>query len=423
MRKLLGVALIAIVVVALAALAFFAWPLRELHPPPQLAHGALAVRDATLYVSPDRPPLEHATLLARDGVITAVGSDVAVPTDATTLTCAPCTVTSAFWNAHVHFTERKWANAEWKSAAVLEAQLADMLTSRGFATVVDLGSNPRDTVALRRRIERGELAGPRIYTAGPALYPEHGIPFYVRDTIPPFLQHFMPQPESPDEAARDVVRGIDWFGADVLKLFTGSHVERGYIKPMREDIARAAVTVAHAHHQLAFAHPSNLVGVQVALASGVDVLAHAPSRTRGVDENMLATMALRTTMVPTLKMFATTVTRAPEFMAPIQHVVRRIHELGGKLMFGTDVGYMHDYTTAEEFDELAACGLSPNDILDMLTTRPARAFGVADRTGTLEPGKHADLVVLGVDGLRDAHAFTAVDSVVRGGRVLWQRPR
>ena len=66
-------------------------------------------------------------------------------------------------------------------------QLADMLLSRGFTTVIDLGSNPADTFSIRRRIEKGELTGPYIYTAGTALYPPQGVPYYVRDTAPRWM--------------------------------------------------------------------------------------------------------------------------------------------------------------------------------------------------------------------------------------------
>jgi hypothetical protein len=61
---------------------------------------------------------------------------------------------------HVHFTEPKWNGVEWQGKGKLNGQLRDMLTSRGFTTVVDLGSDPRDTVSLRRRIENGEMNGP-----------------------------------------------------------------------------------------------------------------------------------------------------------------------------------------------------------------------------------------------------------------------
>jgi imidazolonepropionase-like amidohydrolase len=230
----------------------------------------------------------------------------------------------------------------------------------------------------------------------------------------------MPQPATPAEAVRDEERNIAE-GADVLKLFTGSYVEHNVVKPMREDVARAAVNVAHQHGQLAFAHESNLEGVRIAIDSGVDVLAHAPDTTDGIDDAMIADMARKMTMVPTLKMFATTVTTNPAYLDPIYAVVRKFHQDGGNLMFGTDVGYMTDYSTGDEFVALQKCGLGTADILRMLTTAPAARLGVSGDKGTLEPGKLADFVVLGGDPASNVTQFANVQTTVRSGRVIWSR--
>lgn len=86
----------------------------------------------------------------------------------------------------------------------------------------------------------------------------------------------------------------------------------------------------------------------MAIASGVDVLAHAPDTTEGIDAPLLGSMVSRhMAMIPTLKMFATTVTTKPEYLLPIYAEVRQFHELGGTLMFGTDVGYMTGYRTED----------------------------------------------------------------------------
>ena len=420
MKTLLKILAGILVVAAVMFYIFAVWPLRDKHPAVQLSTGAIAVEGATIYVSPDAAPLTNATLLAKDGRIVAVGTGIDIPKGAMFLRCEGCVVMAGFWNTHVHFTQAKWMNAAWQKHRKLNAQLADMLTSRGFTTVVDVGSDLRVTVSLRRRIETGDLAGPYIYTAGAAQYPENGIPYYLRDTLPKYILKLMPQPSSPAEAARDEERNIA-SGADVLKLFTGSYVRPDYIKPMRVDIARAAVNVAHAHGQLAFAHESDLEGVRVALDSGVDVLAHAPDTTDGIDDALIAEMARKMTMVPTLKMFATTVTTKPAYLDPIYAVVRQFHKDGGNLMFGTDVGYMSDYSTGDEFAALAKCGLSSTDILRMLTTAPAVKLGVSRDKGTLEPGKLADFVVLGSDPAGDVKAFADVQATVRSGRVIWSR--
>jgi imidazolonepropionase-like amidohydrolase len=397
------------------------YPRHNSHPPLRLARGTLAIEHARIYISPTDPPIEDGTVLVRDGVIAAVGPQVAVPPDAQIVPCDHCVVTAGFWNTHVHFTEPKWSMAQWKSAATLNPQLADMLLSRGFTTVIDLGSNPADTFAIRRRIEKGELTGPYIYTAGTALYPPHGVPFYIRETAPAWLVSMLPQPGTPAEAQRIVRNNLN-SGADVTKLFTGSWIERGHVLPMPLNIARAAVTTSHLNGRIVFAHPSNLAGSQVAIQAGVDVLAHVPDDTRGITPDLFASMVRQNmALSPTLKMFSTTVTTDLHYMDPLYEEVRTFHRLGGTLLFGTDVGYMTDYTTEGEFDGLGKSGLNWQDVLAMLTTNPAARMGVQNRKGTVTAGKLADLVILDADPAAGLKNFSRVRTVVRSGAVVWQR--
>ncbi len=418
--RLLSFAGIVVVLVAIAFCVLVIWPMRNPHPPLRLAQGTLVIRHARIYTSPTDPVVSDGDILIQNGRIAAVGPNIDAPAGATILPCNNCVVTAGFWNAHVHFTEPKWTMSNWKSAAELDAQLADMLTSRGFTTVVDTGSNPVDTIPLRLRIETGQLDGPLIYTAGPALYPPHGIPFYIRETAPSWLQSLMPQPATPLAAVEDVQNNIKR-GSDITKLFTGSWIERGKVLPMPLDIAKAAVERTHLNGRLVFSHPSNLAGTQVAIQSGVDVLAHAPDDTEGIDRTLFATMVHQNmAMIPTLKMFGTTVTSNPHYMDPIRAEVRQFHQLGGQLIFGTDVGYMHDYTTDGEFIALGKSGLTSADILAMLTTSPASRFGVISIKGTITPGKLADLTILDADPAQDITNFAKVRMTIRSGKVIYQ---
>ena len=411
---------ISIVLAAVAIWLLIFWPRRTAHPHVELAKGTLALEHARIYSSPTEPPVADGTVLIVDGRIAAVGEGVVVPPGATVLPCNHCAVTAGFWNAHVHFSESKWSFAEWKSGRELNAQLADMLTSRGFTTVVDTGSNLSDTLPLRRRIESGELRGPFIYTAGAALYPPHGMPYYLRNSVPRWLWFFIAQPNTPEEAVKDVQHNLDT-GADITKLFTGSYVARGKVLPMPLDIATAAAEQTHSNGHLVFSHPSDFAGTAVAIESGVDVLAHAPDSPEGIDRALLATaIHHKMAMIPTLKMFATTVTRNSAYLDPIYAEVRQYHELGGSFLFGTDVGYMTDYRTEDEFAALTKCGLSTMDILAMLTTTPASRFGVSDTKGTIIAGKIADLTVLDGDPGLDATVFSKVRMTIRSGRVIFQ---
>lgn len=419
--RLLCVLLVVLVGACAAAWLLLVYPRRDPHPPLRLGQGTLVLEHARILVSPSDPPIDDGTVLIRNGVIAAVGRGVKIPAEATVLGCDHCVVAAGFWNAHVHFSEPKWSGAEWKKRAQLNQQLADMFLSRGFTTVVDVGSNLADTVAIRRRIEHGELDGPLIYTAGSPLYPPHGIPYYLRDSLPWWVQLLMPQPETPRQARRMVRQNLK-AGADVTKLFTGSWVRHGQVLPMPLAIAQAAVETTHQNGRLVFAHPSNLAGTRVAMESGVDVLAHAPDDTRGIETGLIAEMVARKmAMTPTLKMFATTVTTRPEYLNPIYAEVRQFHELGGTLIFGTDVGYMTDYSTEGEFEALGKCGLDWRAVLAMLTTNPAAKMGVSAQKGTVTAGKLADLTILGGDPANGLDNFSQVRMVVRSGRVVWQR--
>ena len=423
LRRLFFTAAILALALAVAAYVFWFRPLRDPHPAIRLGEETLAIRDATIYPSPDDTPILHASILIRKGYIVDIGPDIVIPADARIIPCNQCFVTAGFWNAHVHFTEPKWNSAASKSIDLLNAQLADMLSSRGFTTVVDLGSDPRITISLRRRIEYGHLLGPDIYTAAQAQYPPNGIPFYIRDSTPKWVQHFfVAQPNTPAEAEA-IERTNIARGADVLKLFTGSYIAHATIKPMPLDNAQAAVKVAHAHHQLAFAHPSNLEGVLIARDAGVDILAHAADTTKGLTPEILQSLIDRhMAMIPTLKMFATTVTTSPAYLNPIYDEVSEFHRRGGDLLFGTDVGYMADYTTTGEFEGLTRSGLTSRDILRMLTVAPAKRFGVQDQKGRVATNRLADLVILSADPYADPLNFAAVQTTIRSGRVIYEKP-
>ncbi len=141
-------------------------------------------------------------------------------------------MTAGFWNAHVHLTEPAWRGVRRTPAAELQTALDDLFNSRGFTSAVDLGSNPFETRVLQRRIESGELAGPRIRSAGTGLYPERGLPFYIRDELNWLEKAYTPTPAGRVRATLAIHRNR-WQGAEVVKLFTGSYVEPTTVKPMR----------------------------------------------------------------------------------------------------------------------------------------------------------------------------------------------
>jgi imidazolonepropionase-like amidohydrolase len=378
----------------------------------------VAIEHARVYPAPRAAPLVDATVLVHDGRIAKVGRHVALPPGTTILPCDRCVVVAGFWNVHVHFMEPKWADPAHLAASTLEHQVQDMVTHSGFTSVVDTGSDLEATAALRQRIERGDVEGPRIRTAGLPLFPAHALPYYLAD-LPPDFKGKLGQPETPDEARQFVARNLA-AGADITKLFTGSIVGPDKVQPMREDIAAAAAAESHAHGALVFSHATNLEGVRVAVASGVDVLAHVPEVVQGIDPEMLRDMARRhMVIIPTLKLFS-----QDHDIADIRRLVLDAHRAGVRLVFGTDTGFLTDYDVSEEFRQLALAGLTPDEVLSMLTTTPASLFKVDRTEGRVAPGMAGDLTILGSDPrAAGAAAFSDVRYTMRGGRVLFDSAR
>jgi imidazolonepropionase-like amidohydrolase len=372
----------------------------------------LVVRHATLVRAPGAAPVADATVIIRGGLI----ADGPARPGSPELDAAGAVVTAGFWNCHVHLTEPAWRGAARKPAAALQPALDDMFSRRGFTSAVDLGSNPFDTIAVRRRIASGALTGPRIRTAGTAVYPGGGLPYYIRDSMPRLARATTPQPRTRAGVAAACALNR-WAGAEVVKLFTGSYVEPGTVKPMTTAIAATAARVARRNGQLVFAHTSDRAGLQVALDAGADVIAHVPDTVEGTAPLLRAAARQGRWLVPTLDMFAQTVTRDRAYLDPIGASLNLFRAAGGRLLFGTDVGFLPDHDPLGEFTALQASGLGAGEVLAMLTTGPAEAF--ATGTGTVEPGQPGDLVLL--DKLETPADLATVRATVRAGRVTWDR--
>ena len=95
----------------------------------------------------------------------------------------------------------------------------------------------------------------------------------------------------------------------------------------------------------------------------------------------------------------------------------------GEVLFGTDVGYTDVYDTGLEFVLMSRAGMTYQQILASLTIQPATKFGYAARSGRIETGYAADLVVLSADPGRDPNGFSKVRYTIRNGAVTYTDTR
>ncbi len=379
-----------------------------------------------MQADPGSAVIPDGVVVIADGRIAAVGrrADVAVPPGATVIDCTGGTVTAGFWNSHVHLMSAALQDAESAPAAQLAEGLRAMLTSYGVVHAVDIGSRLANTLALRRRVEQGEIPGPSILTAGSGFVPEGGSPYYI-------LPLRLPELRDGAQTAALVDGALDG-GADLVKLFTGSWARRDAIVVMPVDLVRAATGAAHRRSVIVIAHPSNSAGARAAIEGGVDILAHTfPSELdrRPWDRALPGMMRERgMALVPTLKLWPYEL-RKVGLPQPIidmvlgngQAQLRAFAELGGQVLFGTDVGYMTDFDPTDEYVYMQQAGLSYAHILAALTTAPAARFGAAARTGRLAAGLDADVVVLDGHPAEDIRALGRVRATLRSGQVIYRR--
>jgi imidazolonepropionase-like amidohydrolase len=299
-----------------------------------------------------------------------------------------------------------------------------MFTRWGFTTVFDTASVLDNTNNIRRRIANGEARGPRVLTVGDPFYPKGGTPVYVKKFIE---ENHIPSAEVESTAqAIERVRQQIKKGADGIKIFSGAITANGVL-PMPLDVATAIVTEAHRAGKPVFAHPSNAEGLEVAIRSGVDVLAHTAPMSGDWDPAFAERLKSRhMALIPTLTLFDVEAKKAKvsaeeneKWINQAVQELKAYSDAGGQILFGTDIGYIDHYDTAEEFTLMSRAGMSMQHILASLTTNPAERFGFSQRSGRIANGMDADLVVLEGDPANDITAFSKVHRVIRQGKVIY----
>jgi imidazolonepropionase-like amidohydrolase len=132
-------------------------------------------------------------------------------------------------------------------------------------------------------------------------------------------------------------------------------------------------------------------------------------------------------LIPTLKLWKSEL-RHDRISARERFVRNGIAQLrawvvaGGVVLFGTDVGYLDNYDTSDEYALMADAGMNFRQILASLTTAPAERFGEAKHRGRIAEGFAADLAVLSQDPANDVRAFAAARYTIRDGVLIYGHP-
>src|SRR5439155_9823153 len=351
----------------------------------------------------------------QDGKV-AAASGATVPPDTEVVNCAGLTITAGFCNSHVHFFERKWANAAAIPAAELMRQLQDFLTRYGFTTVFDLSSPWQNTRVLRDRIESGEVPGPRIRSTGQGLLAPGVLPPEAVNNLMGLMKY--PIATTADAgAAGAAAKKLVHEGVNGIKLFLKSFPVAGIAAAVAE-ARRAAMPV--------FVHPTDGADVLAALRAGVDVIAHTTPQSGPWDDKLLAAIK-RAALTPTLTLWKHYM-RHDRLSTQEQMTQTAVGQLrawigaGGSVLFGTDLGAVEPDPAAVRAASGAGAA-EPAAGRGRLARGPSRAGSVVRRVRPRAPARSAAPRRLSA-AARRFHARAARGDCADGGlpAYLFRRP-
>ncbi|OON59678.1 amidohydrolase [Massilia sp. KIM] len=347
-------------------------------------------------------------------------------------------------DSHVHLTSDR-AGIEGQLAGVTdspaafayEAQMNAIKTLRaGFTTVRNLGDGPEGvTLALRDAINRGWAQGPRIIDAGTSISTTSGH-MDGRLGYADWIQHGVSTENLCDgpESCRKAVRRQIGRGVDVIKIATtggvNSVVGAGVGRQIFDDEVKALVDTAHLYGKKVAVHAHGDEGIKAALAAGADSIEHGTLLDEAGVKLYLKSGAYYVPTLSTVNGYKERIAANPDAYPPAVRAkidwrigvtgkaLRLAHQKGVKIAFGTDAGVSKHGRNADEFELLVEFGMSPAEAIKAATVNAADLLGVGATTGTLEPGKHADLIAVGGDPLSDVKTLKKVGFVMKGGEVV-----
>jgi imidazolonepropionase-like amidohydrolase len=410
----------------------------------------LAITGATLEDSTGAPAVYDSVILMEDGVITAAGprNKVKVPKGFTTLDAKGKFAIPGLWDMHAHYEQVEWG---------------PIYLAAGVTSVRDVGNEFDFIRTLHDQLNRkvNPAIGPHIEFAGII----DGDARNGKYTLGAIIA------TTPAEAQNWVAR-YKAAGAKQIKIYSS-------VKP---EIVKAIAAAAHAQGMTVTGHiPFDMTAID-GINAGIDQINHwhyeadyfvdYPNSPDGKPDDrkpptpdfdgprakeLLAVMKQHGTVAdPTIALYESFLRTVPydrlepgiDHLPPqlkaaldgpipampadqvalqrsiMLHVVQAMHQAGIPIVAGTDQA-IPGYSLHREIELYVDAGFTPLEALQSATIVAARALGVEKESGSLEPGKRGDVLLLDADPLADIHNTRKVWRTVAAGAVytpapLWQ---
>ncbi|HJZ63703.1 MAG TPA: amidohydrolase family protein, partial [Candidatus Acidoferrum sp.] len=383
------------------------------------------------------------------GKITGVGAGATIPADAEVVDLGDTTLLPGFIDAHTHVTGMYSEDHDRATLRGLEETIPQMAIETtvnarvtlmaGFTTVRDVGSERYLDVGLRNAIEKGIVPGPRMVVSVHAIgatgghCDDNGFREGATGTETGPAQGIV----NGADQARQAVRLAHKYGATVIKTCaTGgvlSMVDQVDAPQLTQAELDALVDEAHALKLKTAAHAHGNEGAKRAIRAGIDSIEHGSF----LEDDALDMMKAKGTYyVPTLmavqglkerlqhggKIPLEIQAKADRATKAIPETFKRALAKGVKIGLGTDSSVYPHGRNAEEFHQMVDLGMKPIDALKAGTSNDADLLGLADKIGTLESGKLADVVAVPGDPSQNIRQTEHVFFVMKEGKIYKNEP-
>src|SRR5882724_8855245 len=415
---------------------------------PALAAGPVVVKARRMFDGKSDRVIMPGLVVVVAGKIQGTGADAPAPAGAEVIDLGDATLLPGFMDAHTHLSQE--ASDDWKQdmldrlrktipeRALDATEYARKTLMAGFTTVRDVGSSDYIDVGLRNAIRDRKIVGPRMLVAVHSIGATGG---HCDETG--FREGVLKETgiengvANGPEAMRAAVRFNVKYGADVIKtcatggvLSLADDVDTPQLTQAELD---AVVEEAHALRRKTAAHAHGATGAKRAIRAGIDSIEHGSF----LDDEALDMMKARGTVwIPTLTagwwigqqlergryMPPEIAAKARAAIASIDAAFQKGLAKGVKIGFGTDAAVYPHGMNATEFGLMVKLGMRPFEALKTATSVDAELLGVADRLGTLEAGKIADVVAVPGDPSADIHQTERVFFVMKDG-VIYRNDR
>ncbi len=416
------------------------------------AEDTVVIKAARMFDGKSNTLIKNAVVVVQDGKIVDVGANVSVPADAKVIDLGDVTLSPGFIDAHTHLTsdfsgnynERRLKNLDLNVSeqAIRSTVNARVTVEAGFTTVRDLGSRFEASpefvdVALRNSIDKGVVVGPRMLVAtkgigatGGHFDPTGGFRDMIFGHEPDYTDGIVDSPDNVRKAVRFEVKN----GANVIKaavsggvLSLADEVDTPQFTPAE---MVALVDESHRLRKKVAVHCHGDQAAREAIQAGVDSIEHGSFMK---PETLTLMKQKGTYLTPTLMAAEWIIQNMKNYPPALQakakaaydarsDMFRNAVKMGVKISFGTDAAVFPHGLNAKEFKLMVDLGMSPIDALKTATSNDAELLNIAQKTGTLEKGKLADIIAMPGDPTADITATERVSFVMKEGKIIRNGP-